>query len=70
MGGLTCSEGIEEEEELANGSADVERVEGLLQAVQLREGGDQLQDVVLQILRRITRVNCKLSFSYWLNNCN
>lgn len=33
---LTGSEGVEEEKELANSSADVERVEGLLQAVQLR----------------------------------
>ncbi len=47
---LTCSEGVEEEKELANSSADVERVEGLLQSVQLRQSGDQLQDVVLQIL--------------------
>ena len=47
---LTGPEGIEKEEELANGSADVEGVEGLLQPVQLRQGGDQLQDVVFQIL--------------------
>lgn len=54
---LTCSEGVQEEKELANGGADVERVEGLLQSVQLRQSGDQLQDVVLQILNRIMSVN-------------
>lgn len=43
---LTCSEWVEEEEELADSGADVERVEGLLQAVQLRQSGDQLQDVI------------------------
>lgn len=58
---LTCSEGVQEEKELANGGADVERVEGFLQPVQLRQSGDQLQDVVLQILHRIMSVN-----SYWL----
>ena len=47
---LTGTEGIEEEEKLADGSADVKRVEGLLQSVQLRQSGDQLQNVVLQIL--------------------
>lgn len=56
--GRTCTQRVEEEEELAHGSTDVKRVEGLLQAVQLRQSGDQLQDVVLQILntnRTITR---------------
>lgn len=43
---LTCSEWVEKEEELADSGADVERVEGLLQAVQLRQSGDQLQDVI------------------------
>lgn len=47
---LTCSEGVEEEKELPDSGANVEGVEGLLQSVQLRQSGDQLQDVVLQIL--------------------
>lgn len=65
---LTCSQGVEEEEELANSGADVERVEGLLQPIQLRQSGDQLQDVVLQILHRIMSVNLFFCFScelYW-----
>lgn len=49
---LTGPEGVEEEKELANSSADVEGVEGLFQSVQLRQSGDKLQDVVLQILQR------------------
>lgn len=76
---LTRSQGVQEEKELANSGADVERVEGLLQPIQLRQCGDQLQDVVLQILHQITTVNfilaffflpfqhdCKPSFSTWL----
>lgn len=59
---LTCSEGVQEEEELANSGADVERVEGLLQPIQLRQSGDQLQDVVLQILHRIMSVNLFFRF--------
>lgn len=51
---LTCSQRVKEEKELANSGADVERVERLLQPVQLRQSGDQLQDVVLQILHHIT----------------
>lgn len=39
---LTRTQGVQEEEKLANCSADVERVEGLLQSVQLRQSGDQL----------------------------
>lgn len=49
---LTCSQGVEEEKELANSRADVEGVEGLLQPIQLRQSGDQLQDVVLKILHQ------------------
>ena len=49
---LTCSEWVEEKKELANSGADIERIEGLLQSVQLRQSRDQLQDVVLQILHR------------------
>lgn len=69
---LTCSEGVQEKEELANSSADVERVEGLLQSVQLRQGGDQLQDVVLQILHRSMRVNFTWLFFIFLfkHYCN
>lgn len=65
---LTCSERVEEEKELPNSGADVERVEGLLQSVQLRQSGDQLQDVVLQILHRIYyfSTNANTLFSYWL----
>lgn len=48
---LTCSKRVQEEKELANSSADVEGVEGFLQPVELWQGGDQLQDVVLQILQ-------------------
>lgn len=48
---LTSSQWVEEKKELANSSADVERVERLLKSVQLGQSGDQLQDVVLQILQ-------------------
>ena len=40
---------VQEEEELPDRGADVERVEGFLQTVQLWEGFYQLQDVVLQV---------------------
>lgn len=43
---LTSSQWVEKEKELANSSANVKRVEGLLQSIQLRQSGDQLQDVV------------------------
>lgn len=59
---LTRSQRVKEEKELANSGADVERVEGLLQPIQLRQCGDQLQDVVLQILHQITTVNFILAF--------
>lgn len=61
---LTRSQGVQEEKELANSGADVERVEGLLQPIQLRQSGDQLQDVVLQILHKITTVNFILAFFF------
>lgn len=62
---LTRSQGVQEEKELANSGADVERVEGLLQPIQLRQSGDQLQDVVLQILHQITTVNFILAFFFY-----
>lgn len=49
---LTSSERIEEKEKLADSSADIERIEGFLKSVQLRQSWNQLQDVVLQILHR------------------
>lgn len=61
---LTGSEWVEEEKELADSSADVERVEGLLKSVQLRQSRDQLQDVVLQILQRIKSITLTLRFNY------
>ena len=51
-------ERVQEEEELSDGRADVERVEGLVEAVQLRQGFDQLGDVVLDVLlAEETRIN-------------
>jgi len=47
---LTCLHRIQEEEELAHSSADVEGVEGLLQVLELGQRGDQFQDVILQVL--------------------
>lgn len=44
---LTSSQRVEKKKELANSSADVKRVERFLKSVQLRQSGDQLQDVVL-----------------------
>ncbi len=46
---LAGAQGIEEEEELAHGSAHVERVEGALEHLELRQSRDQLEDVVLQV---------------------
>lgn len=48
----TCSHRIQEEEKLAHGCADIEGIEGLLEAVELGEGRYQLQNVVLQVLGR------------------
>lgn len=48
----TCSEGVEEEEEFPDSSADIEGVERLLQTVELRQSWYQLQYVVLQILEQ------------------
>ncbi len=42
--------GVEEEEELADGGDDVEGVEVFLQVFQLHEGGDEFEDVVLEVL--------------------
>ena len=51
-------ERVQEEEELSDGRADVERVEGLVEAVKLRQGFDQLGDVVLDVLlAEETRIN-------------
>ena len=47
----TCSHRVQEEEELPHSSADVEGVEGFLQALELGQSGDQLQDVVLKVLQ-------------------
>ena len=49
----TSTHGIQEEEEFPNSCADIEGVEGLLEAVKLGEGRNQLQDVVLQVLGRV-----------------
>jgi len=40
------SEWVEEKEELPDGCTHVEGMEGLLQAVQLRQSLDELQDVI------------------------
>jgi hypothetical protein len=41
---------VEEEEELPDGRADVEGVEGLVETVELRQSLDQLRNVVLDVL--------------------
>ena len=51
--GPTSTHGIQEEEKLSNSCADIEGVEGLLEAVKLGESWNQLQDVVLQVLGRV-----------------
>lgn len=66
---VTCSKGVEEEKELANSCADVERVEGLLEPIQLRQSGDQLQDVVLQILQQ-TSVSLSKHFFFFFLHCS
>ena len=46
----TCTHWVQEEEEFPDSCADVEGVERFLQALELWECGDQLQDVILQVL--------------------
>ena len=43
------SQRVEKEEELSHGRAHVERVEGLLERLELRQSGYELEDVVLQV---------------------
>ena len=53
---------IEEEVELPDGRADVEGVEGLVEAVQLRKSLDQLRDVVLNVLLAKKSIKIKIYF--------
>ena len=46
---FACAQRVQEEEELADGRAHVERVEGSLEELELGQSGDELEDVVLQV---------------------
>lgn len=45
----TCAQRIEKKEKLSHGRAHVERVEGLLERLELRQRGYELENVVLEI---------------------
>lgn len=46
---LTRAQWIQEKEELPHGRAHIKWIKGTLQHLQLRQGGNQLEDIVLQV---------------------